>query len=310
MNNKGTILVVDNAPENLKLLADILTTEGYQVLLADSGELALATVAARPPDLILSDIRMPGLDGFEMCRRLKARPESRDILVVFISASGESAERVEGLKLGAVDYITRPFECEELLARVQTHLELRRLRVRLEQQAADLRQANEQLQSELAEQKQVEEKLPAAQQIIEGIINAIPVRVFWKDKNLVYLGCNAGFARDAGFANPKDIIGKDDYQLAWGDRAELYRGDDHQVIESGCAKLLIEEPQTTPEGKTITLLTSKIPLRGPNGEISGLLGVYMDITERKRTEEVLRASAQRIRLLLDSITEGLYGVDT
>jgi PAS domain S-box-containing protein len=98
--------------------------------------------------------------------------------------------------------------------------------------------------------------------------------------------------------------------LAWGDRAELYRGDDHQVIESGCAKLLIEEPQTTPEGKTITLLTSKIPLRGPNGEISGLLGVYMDITERKRTEEVLRASAQRIRLLLDSITEGLYGVDT
>jgi PAS domain S-box-containing protein len=153
-------------------------------------------------------------------------------------------------------------------------------------------------------------ELPAAQQIIEGIINAIPVRVFWKDKNLVYLGCNAGFARDAGFANPKDIIGKDDYHLAWGDRAELYRGDDRQVIESGCAKLLIEEPQTTPEGKTITVLTSKIPLRGPNGEISGLLGVYMDITERKRTEEVLRASAQRIRLLLDSITEGLYGVDT
>jgi len=141
------------------------------------------------------------------------------------------------------------------------------------------------LQREIAERKQVEESLRTSQQLTEGIINTIPVRVFWKDKNLIYLGCNEIFARDAGFAAPKDIIGKDDYQMGWRDQAELYRGDDRQVIESGVSKISIEEPQTTPTGSTITLLTSKIPLRDPKGEISGVLGTYMDITERKRAEE-------------------------
>ncbi len=145
---------------------------------------------------------------------------------------------------------------------------------------------------DITERKQAEEKLRASRQILEGIINAIPVRVFWKDRNLVYLGCNAMFARDAGFSDPKDIIGKDDYQMVWHDDAELYRSDDRQVIESGCSKLLIEEPQTTPEGNTMNLLTSKIPLRGPDGEISGVLGTYLDITERKQAEEDIRNLAR------------------
>jgi len=138
--------------------------------------------------------------------------------------------------------------------------------------------------TDITERKQTAEALRESKQIIEGIMNAIPVRVFWKDKKLVYLGCNAVFARDAGFAEPKDIIGKDDFQMGWRDQAEKYRGDDRQVIESGCSKLLIEEPQTTPEGNTITLLSSKIPLRSSNGEISGVLGTYLDITVRKRLE--------------------------
>ncbi|MCG6538025.1 MAG: ATP-binding protein, partial [Syntrophales bacterium LBB04] len=126
-------------------------------------------------------------------------------------------------------------------------------------------------------------------------INAIPVRVFWKDKNLVFLGCNAVFARDAGFADQKEIIGKDDYQMVWHEQAELYRGDDRQVIESGVAKFFIEEPQKTPEGNTITLLTSKIPLRNSEGEISGVLGTYMDITDRKRAEEENQRQQERLQ---------------
>jgi len=160
MTHKGTLLVVDDTSANLKLLADILSAEGYQVRPADSGELALAAVAANPPELLLLDIRMPGLDGFEVCRRLKAQPESRNIPIIFISAFGENAERVEGLKLGAVDFITKPFHREELLARVQTHLELRRLHVRLEEQAADLQGRNAELAAALANVKSLTGLLP------------------------------------------------------------------------------------------------------------------------------------------------------
>jgi PAS domain S-box-containing protein len=159
------------------------------------------------------------------------------------------------------------------------------------------------------ERKRAEEALRASQQVIEGIINAIPVRVFWKDKNLVYLGCNAVFARDAGFADPKDIIGKDDYQMGWRDQADLYCGDDRQVIESGCPKLFIEEPQTTPEGNSITLLSSKLPLRNSKGEISGILGTYTDITERKQAEAALRSSEERFRIAAETANDVIYEWD-
>ena len=150
------------------------------------------------------------------------------------------------------------------------------------------------------------EALSASNKLIEGIINAIPVRVFWKDRALVYLGCNTAFARDAGFTDPKDIIGKDDLQMTWRDQAESYRADDRNVIESGCSKTLIEEPQTTPDGTTITLLTSKLPLRDSRGEVSGVLGTYMDITEYKRADEALRASEIRTQALLDNMLSGLF----
>ncbi len=146
---------------------------------------------------------------------------------------------------------------------------------------------------DITERKQAEDGLRSSQQIIEGILNAIPVRVFWKDKNLVYLGCNTIFARDAGFTDPKDLIGKNDYQLGWREHAAMYQADDRQIINGGSPRFNIEEPQTTPEGNIITLLTSKLPLRNSAGEISGLIGTYQDITERKQAEEGLR---QRVKL--------------
>jgi PAS domain S-box-containing protein len=159
---------------------------------------------------------------------------------------------------------------------------------------------------DITERKLAEDELLASKLFIEEIINSIPARVFWKDKNLVYLGCNTIFAADAGFSNPPEIIGKDDYQMGWRDQAELYREDDRTVIETGKSKLLIEEPQTTPEGKTITLLTSKIPLRNSKGEITGLLGTYIDITERKRAEDELKESEKRYRNLFEKMLDGVY----
>ena len=162
---------------------------------------------------------------------------------------------------------------------------------------------------DITKRKQAEDTLRASNQIIEGIINAIPLRVFWKDKNLVFLGCNATFAHDAGFADSKDIIGKDDYQMGWRDQAELYRSDDRQVIESGRSKLFVEEPQTSPEGNPIVLLTSKVPLQSSDGEIVGVIGTYMDITERKQMETLQRESKEFLDKIINSISDPIFVVD-
>ncbi|MCF8371111.1 MAG: PAS domain S-box protein [Bacteroidales bacterium] len=158
---------------------------------------------------------------------------------------------------------------------------------------------------DISERKQAEDELRNSMQIIEGIMNSIPIRVFWKDLNLVYLGCNKAFAADAGFPNRQDIIGKDDYQMCWRDQAELYRNDDREVIKSGVAKIHIEEPQTTPDGKIIYLLTSKIPLRNSHGEVIGVLGTYLDITERKKTEKELAQYRHHLEELVKERTAEL-----
>src|ERR1035437_2012357 len=123
------------------------------------------------------------------------------------------------------------------------------------------RNARQALVFDITDRILTEEALRESRQMLEAIINAKPVRVFWKDKNLIYLGCNTQFAQDAGFEKPEDIVGKDDYALGWREQAELYRTDDRIVLKSGEPKLLIEEPSTTPSGNQIWLLTSKVPLR-------------------------------------------------
>ena len=128
----GKILAVDDTPAALKLLTGLLESEGYDVRSAVSGELALHAAINNPPELILLDIRMPAMDGFEVCRRLKAQPETRDVPVIFVSALSETNDKVNGFELGAVDFVTKPYQREELLSRVRTHLEMTRLRNRLE----------------------------------------------------------------------------------------------------------------------------------------------------------------------------------
>ncbi len=120
------ILVVDDTPANLRLLSELLTKHGYCVRPASDGALALKSVAAKIPDLILLDVSMPDLDGYEVCRRLKADEKYSRIPVIFISAFGDTHQKVKGFEAGGVDYITKPFEAEEVLARVRTHLQLRR----------------------------------------------------------------------------------------------------------------------------------------------------------------------------------------
>lgn len=138
LRDKVTVLAVDDDHDLLKLLSAILTGQGYRVSVADSGEKALASVLASPPELILLDIMMPGMNGFDVLSCLKDRDASYDIPIIFLSAHNGPTQRVKGLKLGAMDFISKPFQAEELLARVQTHLEAHRLRVRVEQQRDEL----------------------------------------------------------------------------------------------------------------------------------------------------------------------------
>jgi len=133
MKDQDTILVADDNHESLKLLAAILSAAGYQVRPADSGDLALASATSQPPDLIMLDIRMPDPDGIEVFRRLQANPKTADVPVILMSAVAEVPERVEGLELGAIDYIAKPFEPRELLARVANRLEMVCLRRQVQQ---------------------------------------------------------------------------------------------------------------------------------------------------------------------------------
>lgn len=145
MKNKPTILIVDDNPENLAVLGNIVTENGYIPGFATNGTMALASIKEEAPDLILLDVMMPDMDGFEVCRRLKQEATLADIPIIFLTAKTEKDDVIAGLKLGAVDYVTKPFNKKELLTRVETHLVLQTQKKQLQLQAEQLRQANEQL---------------------------------------------------------------------------------------------------------------------------------------------------------------------
>jgi two-component system sensor histidine kinase/response regulator len=135
---KGNILIVDDVPANLKVLTSMLTEQGYQVRPAINGQVALTAVRETPPDLILLDIVMPGMDGYEVCERLKADEQTRDIPIIFISALDATGDKVNAFTAGGVDYVPKPFQVEEVLARINTHLTLRNLQRSLQEQIAEL----------------------------------------------------------------------------------------------------------------------------------------------------------------------------
>ncbi len=149
---RGNILVVDDNPQNLRLLVGMLSEKGYRVRPAPNGALALRSVQSTLPDLILLDIRMPHMDGYEVCRKLKADSRARDVPVIFISGKVETADKLKAFDAGGVDYITKPFQVDEVMARVETHMTLRDIQKKLKEQ-------NIRLQHEIEERKRLEKAL-------------------------------------------------------------------------------------------------------------------------------------------------------
>lgn len=162
--------------------------------------------------------------------------------------------------------------------------------------------------TDVSERMKAEEALQESRQMLQTVLDTIPVRVYWKDKKSVYMGCNNIFARDAGLATPDEIVGKNDFELVWLDQAEQYRIDDRVVTASGLPKLNYEELQSTQDNKLIWRQASKVPLRDAQGKVIGILGTYEDITERKKAEEALRQSYEQTQMHLKRVTI-LHNID-
>ncbi|MEO1402505.1 MAG: response regulator, partial [Cyanobacteria bacterium J06635_1] len=171
------ILIVDDNPTNLEVLSESLIQEGFQVAVAIDGESALEQVNYHRPELILLDVMMPGINGFETCHRLKENPETYDIPVIFMTALSDTENKVKGLSLGAIDYITKPFQHEEVLARVRVHLKLQNL-------ARTLQQQNQLLKSEIDQREQVEAKLLEVNHALENFNLQLEQRVEERTQDL------------------------------------------------------------------------------------------------------------------------------
>jgi len=158
-------------------------------------------------------------------------------------------------------------------------------------------------------QQRAAQDLATAQTLLRSVLDSAPVRIFWKDRNSRYLGCNPLFASDAGKGTPDEVVGRLDSDMGWADQAERYRADDRQIMASGVSRLNFEEPQTTPDGQTIILRTSKVPLRDERGAVVGVLGVYDDITLGKKAETALQEERRIRDTFLESIPGISYAID-
>ncbi len=161
----------------------------------------------------------------------------------------------------------------------------------------------------ISEQRESTSRVRRSQRIMTLVMNTIPQRLFWKDRSYRYIGCNEVFAQDAGHESPEEIIGRNDFELAWKASAHLYREDDIAVVERGVSKINYEEPQVRDDGTQLWLRTTKLPLRDESGEVIGVFGSYEDITERRATEDKVRDSEARYRTLVEQAADGIFVTD-
>jgi len=162
---------------------------------------------------------------------------------------------------------------------------------------------------DITEQTRTHEALAQSLGLFKAVIDNAPVRIFWKDLNLRYLGCNPSFARDSNL-EVADVIGKTDFELIWRDHAQAYVADDRALMASGQARLAFDEPQTNPDGSMIWERVSKVPLRAQDNTLIGVLGMYEDVTERKKAEQALHDSEEKLRAIFDNVDACIYLKDT
>ncbi len=168
----GNILIVDDKPENLKVLDKMLTDKGYTVRKAINGNLALSATKSMPPDLILLDIKMPDLDGYQVCEALKNNPQTQEIPVIFVSALDEIFNKVKAFEIGGIDYITKPFQPEEVIARIESQLIIQIQKKQLQEEIENRKQKEAELQKEFEKRRETEEILYQSRALINSVLNS------------------------------------------------------------------------------------------------------------------------------------------
>jgi diguanylate cyclase (GGDEF)-like protein/PAS domain S-box-containing protein len=284
-HTKGEVLIVEDTPASLKLLSDLLTDAGYYVRQAPNGELALWTAQSRPPELILLDIRMPGIDGFEVCRRLKESPQLRQVPVIFLSAQHDTDDKVRGFALGAVDFIAKPFQAEEILARTDAHVRLGRAQHALARERATLEQRVVERTAELAreiEQRRAnEEFMRLSSQVFEATRDAIVVT----DREARVVATNPAFTQISGYTRD-EILGQNVTILHAGEQDAATLDVMRQAMaRSGhwSGEMLARRKN----GETYPGLVSASALRNEAGELTNYVSLFLDITERKAEQHLI-----------------------
>ncbi|HEY9642860.1 MAG TPA: response regulator [Coleofasciculaceae cyanobacterium] len=271
--SRGSILIVDDVPNNLVLLSRLLTQKGYSVRAVKSGKLALEAVEIAAPELILMDICMPEMDGYAVCQKLKNSDHTRDIPIIFISALDEVLDKIKAFAAGGVDYITKPFQLAEVLARVETHLTLQRLRQELQLQ-------NARLHHEIAERQKAEDKYRSIfENCLEGIFQITP--------DGGYLSANPALAKIYGYRSPEDLMD------SVTDIRNLYvrpgRREELNAYLRRYGEVEDFESQAYRRDNQIIWISENVrAVRDADGGVLYYEGTVQDITERRQTEAELR----------------------
>ena len=283
---KSTLLIVDDQPANLKVLLSFLQEQDLELRILQSGVQALAFLEETVPDIILLDVLMPDLDGFEICRRIKADERFVDIPIIFMTALDTIKDKVTGFKAGGVDYITKPFQQTEVLIRINTHINLRKKAQKL---------------------KETQEELLIQKNKLEALINSIPDPIYIKDVKNKYIGCNQAFEQVAG-RSEQDIVGREDTAVFPSEVAASFKQKDQRMLSCGQAQRT-EEQIITPHGENLFFDIWKTPYIGPNGHLLGLIGICRDINELKQVQQEAEEERERLSVTLQSIGDGVITTD-
>jgi PAS domain S-box-containing protein len=279
------VMVVDDTAGNLILITKILSDAGYKVRPASSGHQALRAIKERKPDLILLDVRMPGMGGFEVCRQMKANSATSSIPVLFISASDELLNKVEGFECGGVDYVTKPFQAEELLARVGTQLRLYELTERMEmkigERTRELTEANDKVRRELGRRVSAERDLRESEEKFRTIFERSPIGKVLSDPDGRILMSNQSFADMIGYAQD-EICETDFSRIASPGSASP---SEENLRDEG----RFERSFKRRDGRLVVANVTSTLIRDDKDSPRFLMHSIEDITERKDAEERLKS---------------------